>query len=185
MANYRLSSSAAGDIERIFEFGIDQFGLEEALDFRDRLVIRLSHIAEAPYQYPAVDDIKPGYRRSVFGSHAIYYQVLENTIVIARILERRTATWNHSAEVVLRQDQAVRRRPYRAYGQAGRRRSWRNPARPFGFAPGGRPLRRTARPMPHIALRRSPGGSDRRTANRIDSMSPSTAPGHQDPAGSL
>ena len=83
-------------------------------------------------------------------------------------LERRAVKWNHSAEVVLRQDQAVRRRPYWGYGQAGRRRSWRKTARPYGFAPGGRPLRRTARPMPHIALRRSPGGSTRRAANRID-----------------
>ena len=185
MANYRLSSSAAGDIEHIFEFGIDQFGLEEALDFRDRLVIRLSHIAEAPYQYPAVDDIKPGYRRSVFGSHAIYYQVLENTIVIARILERWTATWN---QFCLRSVGPIRQE--NGEGRCGAS------VEPFDAAGGRRTQTQRAGPfcamIGAVRLDRTPGMAcaeqlvpDAKRPRQNGSMSPSAALGHQDPAGSL
>ncbi|WP_257275286.1 MULTISPECIES: type II toxin-antitoxin system ParD family antitoxin [unclassified Endozoicomonas] len=37
MASYKLSNEAALDIERILEFGIDNFGLDQALHYHDSL----------------------------------------------------------------------------------------------------------------------------------------------------
>lgn len=46
-------------------------------------------LAEQPHLYPAVDHIRPGYRRSVCGVHSIYYRVAEDGIEIVRILKHQ------------------------------------------------------------------------------------------------
>ena len=33
-------------------------------------------IADQPFMFQAVDDIRPGYRRSVYGTDCIYYQLM-------------------------------------------------------------------------------------------------------------
>ncbi len=89
MATYKLSRAADDDLDRIFDFGIDQFGLAQALDFRDELNERFSSIAEQPLRWPAVDDIRVGYRRCVYKSHSIYYRITDDGVVISRILGRQ------------------------------------------------------------------------------------------------
>jgi len=75
MARYELSCAAASDLESIFEFGIDNFGLTQALEYTSGLKQRFGQIAERTEVYPAIEHIRPGYRRSVYKSHTIYYQV--------------------------------------------------------------------------------------------------------------
>lgn len=89
MANYKLSEVAAEDITQIFEFGIDTFGLNAASNYIEGMTVRLQQLAEHPLQYQAVDDIREGYRRSVYGSHAIYYRISEDCIYIMRILRNQ------------------------------------------------------------------------------------------------
>ncbi|WP_077342867.1 type II toxin-antitoxin system RelE/ParE family toxin [Pseudocolwellia agarivorans] len=89
MANYKLSEVAAEDIAQIFEFGIDTFGLNAASNYIEGMTVRLQQLAEYPLQYQAVDDIREGYRRSVYRSHAIYYRIGENCIDIMRILRNQ------------------------------------------------------------------------------------------------
>ena len=48
-----------------------------------------TELAEQPSHYPAVDYLRKGYRRSVFGSHSIYYRVEHEYIIIIRILGRQ------------------------------------------------------------------------------------------------
>ncbi|MFS1705103.1 type II toxin-antitoxin system RelE/ParE family toxin [Alteromonas sp. AMM-1] len=43
-------------------------------------------IAENPLHYQAVDHIRKGYRRSVYGKHAIYYVVSNHCVDVMRIL---------------------------------------------------------------------------------------------------
>lgn len=89
MADYRLSRRADGDLEDIALYGIETFGIEQALRYRDGLKTRFSRIAEAPHHYPRVDHIRPGYRRSVYKSHAIYYRIDEDGVLIVRVLGRQ------------------------------------------------------------------------------------------------
>lgn len=88
MADYRLSVRAETDLENIATFGIEQFGAGQARRYLDGLYRRFSRIAEMPLLYPAVDDIRAGYRRSVFESHSIYYQIEGDGVFIVRILGR-------------------------------------------------------------------------------------------------
>lgn len=86
MAKYRLSSNADQDFEQLFEYGIDNFGLVRAKSYVNGLIIQFQSIAENPLHYQAVDNIRKGYRRSVYGKHAIYYVVSNDCVDVMRIL---------------------------------------------------------------------------------------------------
>lgn len=89
MANYRLSQAADEDFENIFDYGIDTFGLEQATVYQTGMKMRFDEMAAHPMRYNAVDHIKKGYRRSVFGVHSIYYKIEKEGIQIVRILGRQ------------------------------------------------------------------------------------------------
>ena len=86
MAKYRLSSAADQDFEQLFEYGIDNFGLAQAKSYVDGLIIQFQSIAENPLHYQAADHIRKGYRRSVYGKHAIYFVVSNDCVDVMRIL---------------------------------------------------------------------------------------------------
>ena len=75
MASYRLSDRALKDLDRLYEHGILSFGLSLADEFYDGLIARFQAIADQPSLYPASDDIREGYRRSVCGAHSIYFRI--------------------------------------------------------------------------------------------------------------
>ena len=89
MASYKLSQAADEDFENIFDYGIDTFGLEQAVVYQTGMKMRFDDMAENPMLYNAVDHIKQGYRRSVFGAHSMYYTVENDGIKIIRILGRQ------------------------------------------------------------------------------------------------
>ena len=91
MPDYRLSEAAKQDLVEIAQYGDQYFGLAQSDNYRAQLTARFSLIAIQPELYPAVDHIRQGYRRSVCGAHAIYYQVNRdtNTVDIIRIIGRQ------------------------------------------------------------------------------------------------
>lgn len=86
MANYKLSRAAAKDFAHLFDYGIDHFGLAVASSYAEKMYICFDKIALSPLHYQAVDDIRDGYRRCVYGSHNIYYRINRDDIEIMRIL---------------------------------------------------------------------------------------------------
>ena len=86
MASFRLAPSAKDDLERIWLYGLEQWGLEQADRYVQQLFTRFADVAEHPYQYPAVDDLREGYRRSVFGTDSIYYRVAGTDVEIMAII---------------------------------------------------------------------------------------------------
>lgn len=73
MASYSLSKEAIDDLDRLLDYGIDKFGLNATSSYFDGLYRHFSELADNPLQYQAVDHIRRGYRRSVYGSHSMYY----------------------------------------------------------------------------------------------------------------
>ncbi|MFD2205769.1 type II toxin-antitoxin system RelE/ParE family toxin [Kiloniella antarctica] len=53
------------------------------------MIRRFLELCEQPELYPVVEQIDKNYRRSVYGSHSIYYRALEGEIIITRILGRQ------------------------------------------------------------------------------------------------
>ncbi len=94
MANYRLSPNAQDDLERIWLYGLEHWGVAEADRYIEALFERFSELAEQPLLYPAVDEIRDGYRRSVCGSDCIYYRIASNAVEIMAILgQQDTREW--------------------------------------------------------------------------------------------
>ena len=88
MEPYRLNEKADDDLDRLFESGIDEFGLDQATIYMKGLIERLEEIAEHPRQYREVKEIREGYRRSVYRVHSIYYRIDGDIVEIMRILGR-------------------------------------------------------------------------------------------------
>ena len=61
----RLTPAAEQDLINIALYGMEQFGIEQSELYLDKLKQRFLELTEAPLMYPAVDDIREGYRRSV------------------------------------------------------------------------------------------------------------------------
>ena len=92
MASYRLSNRALADLDRLYERGILTFGPRLADGYYDELITRMQEIADQPKLYPAIDDIREGYRRSVYGAHSIYYRIEAQGVEIVRVLGRQDST---------------------------------------------------------------------------------------------
>lgn len=86
MANYRLAPNAKADLERIWLYGLEQWGLTRADAYIEDLHKRFSEIAEHPLKYPAVEDVRAGHRRSVFKSDSIYYRVDGSDVEVMAII---------------------------------------------------------------------------------------------------
>ncbi|MFZ5834865.1 MAG: type II toxin-antitoxin system RelE/ParE family toxin [Pseudomonadota bacterium] len=85
---YHLSEAADADLERLYEWGIDRYGVKTADQYYDALIARLGQIADVPQIWQGVDHIRAGYRRSVYGAHSIYYRVETKGVLIVRIIGR-------------------------------------------------------------------------------------------------
>lgn len=86
MTGYRLSDRALADLDQVYEHGIHNFGLRQADGYYDGLIARFQAIVDNPLQWRRVDEVGEGLRRSVFGSHSIYYLIDADDIAIVRIL---------------------------------------------------------------------------------------------------
>lgn len=75
MAKYRLAPGAEADLYRIWLYGTRRWGIAAADDHHRALHERFEAIAANPLQFPAVDHIRDGYRRSVLGRNSIYFRV--------------------------------------------------------------------------------------------------------------
>ena len=82
MASYRISEDAKADLNRIYRRGVRDHGEAHF----DAFFKRFEHLARQPSLYQAVNDIRPGYRRSVCGVDSIYYRVVDDIVEIMRIL---------------------------------------------------------------------------------------------------
>jgi toxin ParE1/3/4 len=91
MASYRISEDAKTDLGRIYRHGVLEYGEAEADRYFDAFFKRFEQLAAQPFLYPAVDEIRLGYRRSVCGVDSIYYRVVGDVVEIMRILSRQDA----------------------------------------------------------------------------------------------
>lgn len=86
MGTYRLTEDAKSDLKRIYARGLREYGEEQAGIYFNAFFDRFEQLAVQPLSYPAVDDIRVGYRRSVCGTDSIYYRVQGDTVEIMAII---------------------------------------------------------------------------------------------------
>ena len=86
MGSYRVSKNAEDDLYRIWLYGLEKWGVAEADRYIEALYRRFSELAEQPFLYPAVDDIREGYRRSVCGCDSIFYRIDGEDVEIMAVI---------------------------------------------------------------------------------------------------
>lgn len=88
---FKLTKDAEADLIRIHQWGIRTHGEIQADRYFSAFFDQFQKIVEQPLSYATVDDIRPGYRRSVCGTDSIYYKIDGQDIVIVAIIGRQDA----------------------------------------------------------------------------------------------
>jgi toxin ParE1/3/4 len=95
MADYRLSPRARHDLETIWQYSFEQWGVEQANRYIDKIIAKFEAIASDPLLLPACDHIRSGNRRGVAERHMIYFRVNAKATVVIRILHSQMDANQH------------------------------------------------------------------------------------------
>lgn len=88
MRYYRLSPAAQRDMAEIWLYSAQNWGADRADDYIRALNEAMVSIAKDPLIGASCEDIRPGYRKRLSGSHAIFYRQVSNDILIMRVLHQ-------------------------------------------------------------------------------------------------
>jgi toxin ParE1/3/4 len=95
MAEYRLSPAAEHDLEGIWTYTQNEWGIEQAELYIELLTAAFQMMAESPKSAPTCDHIREGYRRRNVERHMIYFRIADYGIAIIRILHERMGAPRH------------------------------------------------------------------------------------------
>ncbi|OBI43659.1 plasmid stabilization protein ParE [Mycobacterium kyorinense] len=95
-SRYLLSPAARADLEQIWDYTNDRWGVDQAEEYLRELQHAIGRAAANPLIGRACDEIRPGYRKLAAGSHTLYYRVTaEGVVDIVRILHQRMDVDRH------------------------------------------------------------------------------------------
>lgn len=86
---YVLSPRAQTDLEEIWDYSADTWGIDQADVYTRDLWQRIEALAEHPNMGQACANIRPGYYKSSCGSHVLFYRLTAQAIDVVRILHER------------------------------------------------------------------------------------------------
>lgn len=86
MTGWVLAPRARADIESIWTYTVERWGLDQAERYVRDLQVAIEGIARDPQRGAPSDDIRAGYRRLRCGAHVLFYRPAEPGVEIVRIL---------------------------------------------------------------------------------------------------
>ncbi len=88
-SRYLLSPAAHADLERIWDYTRDRWGVDQTEEYLRELQHAIERVAANPRIGRACDEIRPGYRKLAAGSHTLFYRVTaEDIIDVVRVLHQ-------------------------------------------------------------------------------------------------
>ena len=94
-AEYRLTPEAERDLEAIWLYTFEEWGLKQAHRYTDELTEAFTQLAASPEIATPYGQIRKGYRRSRVGRHVIYFRLTEYGIAVVRVLHVRMLPVRH------------------------------------------------------------------------------------------
>ncbi len=88
MRRYRLSPAAERDMAEIWLYSARKWGMDRADGYIHALTEAMALTADDPLIGVSCDDIRPGYRKRVSGSHVVFYKRAQSIVVIIRVLHQ-------------------------------------------------------------------------------------------------
>jgi toxin ParE1/3/4 len=95
MAEYRLSPAAEADLEAIWLYSAQTWGVEQADRYIDLLSSGFADLAQLPQMAHACDHLRPGYRRWRVERHVVYFRLADYGIAVIRVLHDRMDATRH------------------------------------------------------------------------------------------
>ena len=89
MATYALSPKAEADLEDVWNYTAERWGDDQAEAYVRSIQTAIETVAADPRRGRPCDEVLPGYRKFVVGSHLLFCRVNEDQVVLARILHQR------------------------------------------------------------------------------------------------
>ena len=89
MYKFIISFEAEEDIIRIFEYGFNRFGINQAEVYYGKLYKCFDKIASNPFMFPEVVKYKIAVRYCVCGIDNIFYKISNNKVEIITIVGRQ------------------------------------------------------------------------------------------------
>jgi toxin ParE1/3/4 len=89
MAPYLLSPAAQADLEAIWDYTVETWGLSQAETYILSIRSTLDGLVRGNIKSRSAEDIRAGYRKVRCGSHIIFFQTTIDTIHVIRILHGR------------------------------------------------------------------------------------------------
>ena len=94
MPRLRISPAATRDIDELYIFGALRYGLPQADRYRERLLQAFELIAANPMMARERTEIRPPIRLLPVEAHHVFYDIVDETVVIQRVLYH-SADWMH------------------------------------------------------------------------------------------
>ena len=88
MGVYKLSRLAETDLAKIYEFGIENFGLKQAQDYLSGMHILLKILSDNVTLGRDASEFASSLRRFSYKSHTVFYLVNDVDIFIVRVLNQ-------------------------------------------------------------------------------------------------
>jgi toxin ParE1/3/4 len=89
MRRLEFTPRALRDIEEIWDYSFDRFGLDKAEVYLRGIERAAATIAKTRAGGIACDEIRSGYRKLSVGSHVLFFRASATRVLIVRILHRR------------------------------------------------------------------------------------------------
>lgn len=86
----RIGRLAAADVDAIFEYGLDRHGPDAVNAYLDLIEAKYRLLIDHPRSGRAEAELGSAIRSLSCGSHRIYYEVEDDTVVIRRVLHKST-----------------------------------------------------------------------------------------------
>lgn len=86
---YKLSVRALKDVEQLFLYSIEKFGVQQAENYVQTLEQTFQLLADFPTIGRNAGHIRPELRAHAHQSHTIYYRIKTNHIFIVRVLSNK------------------------------------------------------------------------------------------------
>lgn len=88
MAEYRLSPAAQRDLDGIFDYSTEQWGIDQAVSYTATLKRVCTELAAHPKRGRSCGHLRTGYRLYYIERHAVYYRIEPFGVAIIRILHQ-------------------------------------------------------------------------------------------------
>ncbi len=89
MSRVLLSPKAQSDLSDIWDYTLEQWGIDQAEKYLRELWGAIEQQTCDPKMSVAIGDVRKGYRKVRLGSHIVFFKLLENEVDIVRILHQR------------------------------------------------------------------------------------------------